>query len=218
MSKVLLIGNGPSALEQGELGSRIDSNEFDKVVRFNRWKFDNDGSEHKTFNSLAKYVGTRCDIWVVNDLHMQKPPGGCSMLGFEKKDLYEMTLVVTPNFKWDSNFEKDVTNIHNNIPNIRFIDPSFENNINKIVDFRPQWPSTGTVAIAFFSVNFDEVYLHGVDCYDIKYAALHYFEDKDQVLGKNNFKTKKDKSDHTPDKDKEFIKYVIKNKNVKILK
>ena len=85
MSKVLLIGNGPSALEQGELGSRIDSNEFDKVVRFNRWKFDNDGSEHKTFNSLAKYVGTRCDIWVVNDLHMQKPPGGCSMLGFEKK-------------------------------------------------------------------------------------------------------------------------------------
>ena len=74
------------------------------------------------------------------------------------------------------------------------------------------------MAIAFFSVNFDEVYLHGFDCYDFKYDALHYFEDKDQVLGKNNFKTKKDKSDHTPDKDKEFIKYVIKNKNVKILK
>lgn len=46
MSKILLIGNGPSAIEK-ELGSRIDSDEFDKVVRFNRWKFNEDGSEYE---------------------------------------------------------------------------------------------------------------------------------------------------------------------------
>ena len=45
MSKALLIGNGPSAIEK-EMGKRIDSNEFDKVIRFNRWKFDLDGSDN----------------------------------------------------------------------------------------------------------------------------------------------------------------------------
>ena len=38
MSKALLIANGPSAVEK-ELGKRIDSNEFDKVIRFNRCKY-----------------------------------------------------------------------------------------------------------------------------------------------------------------------------------
>ena len=51
MRKALLIGNGPSALEK-ELGSRIDSDEFDKVIRFNRWKFDEDGTEYK--NDFSK--------------------------------------------------------------------------------------------------------------------------------------------------------------------
>ena len=62
MSKILLIGNGPSAIEK-ELGSRIDSDEFDKVVRFNRWKFNEDGSEYEKDHS--KFVGTRCDYWVI---------------------------------------------------------------------------------------------------------------------------------------------------------
>ena len=38
MSKALLIANGPSAIEK-KLGKIIDSNEFDKIIRFNRWKF-----------------------------------------------------------------------------------------------------------------------------------------------------------------------------------
>ena len=38
MSKVLLIANGPSAIEK-KLGNRIDSDEFDKVIRFNyNWR------------------------------------------------------------------------------------------------------------------------------------------------------------------------------------
>ena len=77
MSKALLIGNGPSAIEK-EMGKRIDSNEFDKVIRFNRWKFDLDGSEYK--EDFSKYVGTRCDYWVVNDLHITE-----TKLGISKK-------------------------------------------------------------------------------------------------------------------------------------
>jgi len=69
MSKVILIGNGPSALES-ELGDKIDSNEFDKVVRFNRLKFNVDGSEYT--NNFSKYVCTRCYYWVINDLHLNE--------------------------------------------------------------------------------------------------------------------------------------------------
>ena len=82
MSKVLLVANGPSAIEK-KLGDRIDSNEFDKVIRFNRWKFDDDGSEHKKDHS--EFVGSRCDYWVINDIHLPE-----TKLGIIKKDLYEM--------------------------------------------------------------------------------------------------------------------------------
>ena len=43
MNRVVLIGNGPSALEK-EVGEEIDK--FDSVIRFNRWKYDQDGSEY----------------------------------------------------------------------------------------------------------------------------------------------------------------------------
>ena len=39
------------------MGKRIDSNEFDKVIRFNRWKFDLDGSEYKDdFSSIISAI------------------------------------------------------------------------------------------------------------------------------------------------------------------
>ena len=44
MSKILIVGNGPSALEK-EYGSIIDSDKWDVVMRFNRWNKDDDGTE-----------------------------------------------------------------------------------------------------------------------------------------------------------------------------
>ena len=44
--KLLLIGNGPSALES-KMGSRIDSNEFDVVCRLNRGHKQDDGTINK---------------------------------------------------------------------------------------------------------------------------------------------------------------------------
>ena len=58
MSKVILIGNGPSALES-ELGDVIDSDEFDAVIRINRGhKFD-DGTS--SISNYKKFIGSRCD-------------------------------------------------------------------------------------------------------------------------------------------------------------
>jgi hypothetical protein len=207
MRKALLIGNGPSALEK-ELGSRIDSDEFDKVIRFNRWKFDEDGTEYN--NDFSKFVGTRCDYWVINDLHLTE-----TKIGINKRDLYEMVLVVIPNFKLDPN-KTIIKNTESTYSNIKFIPSEYEDGINSIENFKPSWPSTGIVGMHFAIHHFDEVYLYGFDVYDTKYNTMHYFEGEDATYGRNVFKFKK-RTDHTPDKEKKYMKYIMDNFNVKIL-
>jgi|TARA_R100001082_G_C4320784_1_gene141020 hypothetical protein len=205
MSKALLIGNGPSAIEK-EMGKRIDSNEFDKVIRFNRWKFDLDGSEYK--EDFSKYVGTRCDYWVVNDLHITE-----TKLGISKKDLYELVLAVMPKFKFDKVFVNTIESQHTNI---EFIPPEYEDDINSIVNFLPKWPSTGVMGMHFAIHHFDEVFLYGFDSFDVKYDTQHYFEDETAEYGKNKYKLNP-ASDHIPLKEKEYINYMVKNNKLNIL-
>ena len=205
MSKALLIGNGPSAIEK-EMGKRIDSNEFDKVIRFNRWKFDLDGSEYK--EDFSKYVGTRCDYWVVNDLHITE-----TKLGISKKDLYELVLAVMPKFKFDKVFVNTIESQHTNI---EFIPPEYEDDINSIVNFLPKWPSTGVMGLHFAIHHFDEVFLYGFDSFDVKYDTQHYFEDETAEYGKNKYKLNP-ASDHIPLKEKEYINYMVKNNKLNIL-
>jgi hypothetical protein len=204
MSRVVLIGNGPSALEK-EVGEEIDK--FDSVIRFNRWKYDQDGSEYT--KDFSKFVGTKCDYWIVNDLHLTE-----TKLAINKYPEYEAILVVFPNFKYPTPLQiKDITQEY---PNIHFIPKEYENSINEIVDFKPSWPSTGLVGIHFAIQHFDEVYLHGFDVYDTKYDTLHYFEDKNAEYGKNKYKFST-KSDHTPKKEVDYFKYIVENHNVKYL-
>ena len=205
MSKALLIGNGPSAIAK-EMGKRIDSNEFDKVIRFNRWKFDLDGSEYK--EDFSKYVGTRCDYWVVNDLHITE-----TKLGISKKDLYELVLAVMPKFKFDKVFVNTIESQHTNI---EFIPPEYEDDINSIVNFLPKWPSTGVMGMHFAIHHFDEVFLYGFDSFDVKYDTQHYFEDETAEYGKNKYKLNP-ASDHIPLKEKEYINYMVKNNKLNIL-
>ena len=205
MSKILLIGNGPSATEL-KMGERIDSNEFDYVARINRWKYDEDGSEH--INNFSEYVGTKCDFWFINDLHLTE-----TQIGISKREFYKYVFVVMPKFKFNVSLANDIQNKFNNI---KFIDPKFEDEVNQLVDFKPQWPSTGVIAIQFAINNFDNVYLYGFDTYSTKYDTLHYFEGIDKPYGRNKFKFKK-RSDHTPSKEKDYLDLVIKNHNVEIL-
>tara|TARA_R110002020_G_scaffold44998_3_gene129151 strand:- start:145 stop:765 length:621 start_codon:yes stop_codon:yes gene_type:complete len=206
MSKVLLVANGPSAIEK-KLGNRIDSDEFDKVIRFNRWLFNENGEEHK--ETYSEFIGTRCDYWVINDLHLTE-----TKLGITKRDLYEMVLVVIPKFKF---FNQDtISNIEQQYSNIKFLPKEYEDSVNNISDFSPKWPSTGIMGIHFALNHFDEVYLHGFDFYDSKYDNLHYFEDKNAPHGLNKFKFNPS-SDHTPETEKNYINHILKNHNVKFL-
>ena len=205
MSKVLLVGNGLSAVEK-KLGNRIDSDEFDKVIRFNRWKFDQDGSEYNS--DYSEFVGSRCDYWVINDLHLTE-----TKLGISKRHLYELVLIVMPKFKFNMDLAKLVESQYENI---QFIPTEYEDDINNLVDFRPSWPTTGVMGIHFAIHHFDEVFIYGFDSFDFKYNTQHYFEDENAEYGKNKYKFKKS-SNHIPNKEKKYISNMLKNNKLKIL-
>ena len=197
MSKILIIGNGPSAIEK-EFGDLIDSDKWDVVMRFNRWNKNDDGTKHEDY---SKYIGTRCDYWMINDLRLQ--------VGIDRKDEYLGIFIVCPKFKFNTNLFKK---IENSFDNIKFIPEEYEDYINdNIVDFKPKWPSTGVIGIYFATLHFNEVYLHGFDTYDEKYDNAHYFENK---INKYKYSSKKD---HEPSKEKQFIKIMKKKYNVKLL-
>ena len=197
MSKILIIGNGPSILEN-KYGKIIDSDKWDVVMRFNRWEKDDDGKEWVDKN---EYVGKRCDYWMINDLRIN--------LGIERRKQFTHVLIVCPKFKFNYRL---FTQIENKYDNIKFLSSKYEDTINeKFINFSPQWPSTGVMGVYFGVLHFKEVYLHGFDTYDYKVDKLHYFEDKPiPPRLKNN-------GEHEPNKEKKFLKIMKEKYNVKSL-
>jgi len=197
MSKILIVGNGPSALEN-KYGELIDSGDWDIVMRFNRWNKNDDGTKH---NDYSEYIGTRCDYWMINDLRLQ--------VGINRRNDYSGVFVVCPKFKYN---QQVFQQIENQYENIKFMPMEYEEYINEnIVDFSPKWPSTGVIGMYFATLHFDEVFLYGFDTYDNKYDNIHYFEDKP-----NKYKGESNK-DHEPSKEKEFIKLIKERYSVKLL-
>ena len=142
MRKVLLIGNGPSALEK-ELGDVIDSDEFVAVVRINRGHKLDDGTN--AISKYKKFIGSRCDYWIASDLRVE--------IAMQRHNQYKGIFIVTPKFKFNSNLANTVTAHYNNI---HFIPPAYEDDINSIVDFSPKWPSTGFMDLILMTLNMNQ--------------------------------------------------------------
>lgn len=194
--KVLLIGNGPSVLEQN-MGERIDSNEFDLVCRLNRGHKQDNGEINKGFE---KQAGTRCDIWFCSDLRLK--------LAKERTKEYNQIFVYFPSFKYNRNTQED---INKNFSNIEILDPFYEQSVNKLFNFSPRWPSTGIVSIQYLQSTGEDIYIHGFDAYDIKYETSHFFEKRPNKYINSNH------NDHSPNLEKEYISYMVKNNKIKQL-
>ena len=160
MSKILLIGNGPSALEH-KMGSRIDSSEFDIICRINRGHKQDDGSLNTGFE---EFTGTRCDYWIVSDLRIN--------LAIDRIKDYKGIFIYVPNFKLNSQTIASANYISSKYPTIQFIPSEYEDSINNIVNFAPKWPSTGIIGIHLAVDLFEDVYVYGFDTYDSKYITL----------------------------------------------
>jgi len=131
--RILLVGNGPSALAK-ELGNEIDT--FDgKVVRF---------SDFRT-NGYEKHVGTRTDIWITT-----------ASYGPHLKSKFDDVHVMT----WTTNKEcKSHEAIKKFFPDAQKFSAEVIDKTRKIMGFSS--PSTGAITVQFYDGC--EIWIYGFD-------------------------------------------------------
>tara|TARA_R110001592_G_scaffold105399_3_gene296390 strand:- start:9006 stop:9626 length:621 start_codon:yes stop_codon:yes gene_type:complete len=206
MSNILLMGNGPSVLKDKK-GTLIDSDKFDIVCRINDAHRDDKGELNTQYK---EYVGTRCDYWLVSDKYIP--------ITSNRSSLYKEIFVNVPNFKRKHEVIRFAEQNCQNYQNINFIPTEYESHINQsIVNFEPNWPSTGIIGIHFFLNHFDTVYLHGFDSFNPKYDIIDYYKPKRPNHFDKDSKNYVNTPDHNPSKEKQYIEYVTNNHNIKFL-
>jgi len=114
MKEILLIGNGPSCLDN-EYGELIDSHDI--VVRFNNFETE----------SFEKFVGTKTNYWVKTIMSNKH-----DNVNFEQK-FFVYPSIVAPNIQKINELNK---NGHIIVP------VSLYNRINKLINKNNTWATT----------------------------------------------------------------------------
>ena len=125
-----------------------------------------------------------------------------------------MVYFFIPEFKYDYEYNR-ISSLGLDKEKYQILPVSIEQKINSVIDFKPQWPTTGSIVLQLLVDNYDDIYIHGFDFYDKKYQYYHYGDIGDNQRLTSNRVGKK--SDHDMDKDKNFIRYLIEKYNIKIL-
>ena len=203
--KVLLVGNGCSALEH-KLGKVIDT-EFDLVLRMNRFKTE----------GYEEYVGSKTNVWLVTDNMFQyvinKTDG---IEGSQNWENYDCICVGIPTFKYNQFNQEQTKNLK--VPVVIFppqIGDVVSNNLNLPPD---RWPTLGMQSLyaGLYDEKVKEIYLYGFDGKDKKYEYLHYYDDEKTP----NLKTESYYSRKITHSDKvefEHIQELVKSKKIKML-
>ena len=201
------MGNGSSVLDY-EYGNIINSN-FDFIFRINRFRT----------LGFEKYVGKRTDVWIGSDyvsdwILNQDQTDICEASNLDILKKIPLVYFFIPEFKYDYEYNR-ISNLNMDKEKYQILPVSIEQKINSIINFKPQWPTTGSIILQLLVDNYEDVYMHGFDFYDKKYQYYHYADigDKGKLTSNRTGK----KNDHDMDKDKKFIKYLIEKYNVKVL-
>ena len=168
--KVLLIGNGYSAIEQ-KYGNIIDS-EFDYVFRMNRFKTV----------GFEDYVGSKTDGWVITDIAFKwilaEEEG---VEGSKNWKNYTDICISIPSFKYEQEYLRISNEIQvNGLPNNIQILPQHPGDVAaeqcNLSD--GYWPTLGMVFLYCLILHegTDEIYIHGFDGKSKKYEYLHYYD------------------------------------------
>ena len=147
MKEILLIGNGPSCLDN-EYGELIDSHDI--VVRFNNFETE----------SFEKFVGTKTNYWVKTIMSNKH-----DNVNFEQK-FFVYPSIVAPNIQKINELNK---NGHIIVP------VSLYNRINKLINKNNTWATTGLVMIFYFIEEGYTVKIHGFDFF--KNGVHYYEDD-----------------------------------------
>ena len=194
--RMIIIGNGPSVLKTKN-GNEIDK--FDKVVRFNTFKNDEEFSD---------YVGTRTDFWFINakNIRTRNPEIIKMMKNIDYEKIYieqnpydpkKKLLKYFPELEKNSKVEFCDINLFNEIQNKHF-NPKGMN----------PHPSLGLQGINLLANKFRdyEISIMGFDSFDTN--KIHYMD----KIGVNDTNVK-----HNLDKEIKFLKHLVKKYNIQKL-
>jgi hypothetical protein len=135
MKEILLIGNGPSCLDN-EYGELIDSHDI--VVRFNNFETE----------SFEKFVGTKTNYWVKTIMSNKHDNAK-----FDKKFFVYPRVVSPGSVKINSLADEGYT----------IVPVDFYDEINKLINKPNIWATTGLVMIYYFLTMGYDVKIHGFD-------------------------------------------------------
>ncbi len=203
--KVLLVGNGCSALEH-KLGKVIDT-EFDLVLRMNRFKTE----------GYEEYVGSKTNVWVVTDNMFQyvlnKEDG---IEGSQNWRNYDAIYVGIPTFKYNQFNKTQTENLE--LPVYIFPTQIADEASHKLNLPSSQWPTLGLQSL-YALMNDDEIteiFIYGFDGKDKKYEYLHYYDDEKTPQWKTESYYGR-KITHNDKLEFEHIQELVKTKKIKIL-
>lgn len=209
--RVLVVGNGPSALEGEQYG--VDVDKFDEVVRFNNFQ--------NKVAGLEKWVGTKTTVHfsdgvlypTYSEYHV---PGADIILSlfadryFVAGSYFIMRGGADLQYRLTSRFLMD--------PSITWIEKDrIENLKRKLGLSGPKHPTSGMLAIDYF-VNKPgvqlPVYIHGFDFF--MGPKIHYFHDHEPLYERinNNIGVNM----HSPHLEKIYVEKLIAEGKVKFLK
>jgi len=209
--RVLVVGNGPSAVEGAKYGDEI--NEFDEVVRFNNFQCKVSG--------LEKWVGTKTTVHFSDgDLYPTYKeyyvPGATVMLS-----LFADRFIVAGSYlvlRGGADLQTELTNRFLMDPETNWIDKASIDRLKADLCLSGvKHPTSGMLAIDYFirkeGVQLP-VYIHGFDFF--QRAKMHYYDEAEPLYERINNKIGVNL--HEPRKEKLYVERLIAEGKVKFLK
>lgn len=209
--RVLVVGNGPSAVEGEPLGHKID--EFDEVVRFNNFQTKTAGME--------KFVGTKTtahfsDGVLYPTFKEYHVPGADVMLSL----VMDRFMVAGSYFimRGGADLQPRLAREFLCDPSVGWISKDSIERLKKVLGLRGvKHPTSGMLAIDHF-VNQPgvqlPVYIHGFDFF--QGPKVHYFDDCEPLYERVNDRIGVNM--HSPEKEKVYVEQLIAEGKVCFLK
>jgi len=208
--RVLVVGNGPSAIEGKQLGEAIDS--FDEVVRFNNFQNKVAGME--------KWVGTKTTVHfsdgVLYPTYTQYyvPDADVVLSLFIDRFMVSGSYLI---LRSGADLEIGLTNQFFMDPTTVWIPKANIERLKKALGLTfVKHPTSGMLAIDFFLQQKNvqlPVYIHGFDFF--QGPKIHYYNDHEPFYERVNNRIGVNM--HSPHKEKKYVEKLIAEGKVKFL-
>lgn len=209
--RVLVVGNGPSAVEGKPLGSLVDR--FDEVIRFNNFQTKTAG--------LSEFVGTKTTVHFTDGVLYPTyeayfvPGADVVMSLFTDRFMVAGSYVI---MRAGADLQADVTLKFLKDPTTAWIEKSAIERLKSGLGLTGvKHPTSGMLAIDHF-VNMPDVglpvYIHGFDFF--QGPKMHYYDDHEPLYERVNDRIGVNM--HSPGKEKVYVEKLIAEGKVRFLR